>query len=280
MRDKDEDDDSDEALEISPEDLEEAEAELEDEADDAESKSLGAFREADYVDRIAGWEFKTRLLYIGDDNVDVEAYYRRPLGSDPGTKWQRIGHSRGPEALDLRRLVWCAERRDKRARQARERREIIESVFGTGTLPIVESLLASRDPKESAAAPLTPRQEAFCRHYLTEPSGTRAAIMAGYAESGANVQAHRLLTNANVLQKISALRRAHALSYALDRDTMLDKLESFIEDAMKGQSYSAALRALLAQAELSGLFNRRHKATVGAEARAAETAGTAADVGK
>jgi hypothetical protein len=70
------------------------------------------------------------------------------------------------------------------------------------------------------------------------------------------------------LQKISALRRAHALSYTLDRDTMLDKLEAFFEEAMKGESYSAALRALLAQAELGGLLNRRHKAAERAEARA------------
>ena len=49
---------------------------------------------------------------------------------------------------------------------------------------------------------------------------------------------------------------------------MLDKLEAFFDDAMKGQSFSAALRALLAQAELSGLLTRRHKATQRAEARA------------
>jgi len=69
------------------------------------------------------------------------------------------------------------------------------------------------------------------------------------------------------LQKISALRRAHALAYALDRDTMLDKLEAFFEDAMKGRSYSAALRALLAQAELSGLRSGRRRRIASASRR-------------
>src|SRR5688572_18753139 len=151
----------------------------------------------------------------------------------------------------------CAELRDARAEDHRRRRALIESMFGPGSMPLVESLIAIGRAEQPEPDPLSPRREAFCRHYLTEPSGTRAAIMAGYAESGADVQASRLLGNARVLQKISALRRAHALSYALDRDTMLDKLEAFFDDAMKGQSFSAALRALLARAELSGLLTRR-----------------------
>src|SRR5688572_18848215 len=97
----------------------------------------------------------------------------------------------------------CAELRDARAEDHRRRRALIESMFGPGSMPLVESLIATGRAEQPEPDPLSPRREAFCRHYLTEPSGTRAAIMAGYAESGADVQASRLLGNARVLQKIS-----------------------------------------------------------------------------
>lgn len=257
---EDDDDITDDALD---------EAEHSETMEDEDDEDLGVFDEAQYAPRIAGYEFKSRELYVDPPGIAIKGYYRRRWNAaDPGAPWERIGHSRGANALELRRLLYCAEQRDARARQKDERRALIESLFGAGSVPLVESLIAAGRSEAASAVTLTPRQEAFCRHYLTEPSGTRAAIMAGYAESGAGQEAHRLLKNADILQKISSLRRAHAISYALDRDTMLDKLEAFFEDAMRGQSYSAALRALLAQAELSGIMNRRHKATERAEARA------------
>lgn len=249
--------------------LDEAEEHIEPEDRRDGAGNLGVFYERDYAERIAGWEFKTEDVYVetaGGEDIELEVFYRRPLGSPSNAKWERIGHERSADALELRRLMRCAELRDERAKDEHRRRRLIEDLFGPGSMPLVASLIAARETE--AAPALTPRQEAFCRHYLTEPSGTRAAVMAGYAESGADVQASRLLGNARVLQKISTLRRAHALSYALDRDTMLDKLECFFDDAMKAQSHSAALRALLAQAELSGLLTHRHKAAERAEARA------------
>ena len=266
--DEDEHDREDGDAEITEEALDEAEENLVPEDERDGGHNLGVFYEKDYAERIAGWEFKAEDVYVDGVDGEIEVYYRRPLGSPSGTKWERIGHERSQNALDLRRLMRCAELRDARAEEERRRRRLIEGLFGPGAVPLIESLQAARGGDAAQATTLTPRQEAFCRHYLTEPSGTRAAIMAGYADSGAKVQAHRMLTNANVLQKISALRRAHALAYMLDRDTMLDKLEAFFADAMEGKSYSAALRALLAQAELGGLLNRRHKATERAEARA------------
>lgn len=269
------------AAEITEAALDEAERDIqpEDERDDAEN--LGVFYERDYAERIAGWEFKTEAVYVatvGGHDTELEVFYRRPLGSPSGVKWERIGHERSADALDLRRLMRCAALRDERAARESERQRLIESLFGAGSLPLLASLVAAREAE--AAPALTPRQEAFCRHYLTEPSGARAAIMAGYSGRGADVQASRLLGNVRVLQKISALRRAHALSYTLDRDTMLDKLEAFFADAMEGKSYSAALRALLAQAEIGGLLNRRHKATERAEARARADVAASGQVGK
>lgn len=276
---------------ISDADLKVAEGDLSSEELGADESDLGHFNESDYAERIKGWEFKSVELYdVGPDGIDLEAYYHRRLDAEPGTKWERIGHSRMPNALDLKRLVHCAEQRDEHEarkgaaqKEAAKRRRAIEGLFGPGTQPTLDSLMEATD-RAQAGEPggncLTPRQEAFCRHFLTEPSGTRAAIMAGYAEKGAASEAHRLLRNAEILQKISALRRQRALSYALDRDTVMDKLEWVFEEAMKGQAHSAALRALLAQAEVSGLLNRRHKATDRAEAQARATAAEPASVSR
>jgi phage terminase small subunit len=55
--------------------------------------------------------------------------------------------------------------------------------------------------------PITAKQEAFCRHYVANGfNGTQAAIKAGYAESGADVEAARLLGNARVAEYIETLK--------------------------------------------------------------------------
>jgi hypothetical protein len=248
-----------------------------------ESDDLGVFDEEEYAAQLEGWEFKLEHRDIGETYIEV--YYRRPWDSPGGTKWERLGHERSPNALELKRLLHCAQRRDKResgerekAEAAAQRRRAIEEVFGSEARPLLDALFHQKAPDGATPpAPLTPRQEAFCRHYLAQPSGTRAAITAGYAESGAAVEANRLLRNAKILAKISALRRERALTYALDRDTMLDKLEWVFDEAMQAKSHSAALRALLAQAELSGLLRRRHAAAERAEAKAREIDAAHAD---
>lgn len=50
---------------------------------------------------------------------------------------------------------------------------------------------------------LTGKQKLFVEHYLDCLNATEAARRTGYAESGIRVQAHRLLTNANVATAIS-----------------------------------------------------------------------------
>jgi hypothetical protein len=49
---------------------------------------------------------------------------------------------------------------------------------------------------------LTDKQRAFVSEYLKDFNATQAAIRAGYAESGARVEGHRLLTNANIRAEI------------------------------------------------------------------------------
>lgn len=49
---------------------------------------------------------------------------------------------------------------------------------------------------------LTAKQQAFISEYLKDFNGTQAAIRAGYSESGARQEGHRLLTNADIRREI------------------------------------------------------------------------------
>ena len=113
-------------------------------------------------------------------------------------------------------------------------------------------------PPGEAAAPararLLPRQEAFCRHYVTQPVATRAAVLAGYAERSAYNQGYRLLQLTEVLERIAALRAERNLTYVLEHDTMHDKLEGVFMDALAAHNYAPALAAMRLQAQLAGLM--------------------------
>lgn len=62
----------------------------------------------------------------------------------------------------------------------------------------------SKDKDKSRGKKLTPKQEAFQAEFIGNGgNATQAAKNAGYAESGARVQGHRLLTNANVSERIA-----------------------------------------------------------------------------
>jgi len=103
---------------------------------------------------------------------------------------------------------------------------------------------------------LTPRQEEFCRHYAAQPVATRAAALAGYAADFAKNQGYRLLKNPLVLDRIAQLRADGNLVYALDRDTLHDKLEALFFDALGERNHAAAVAALRLQAGLAGMMPR------------------------
>ena len=52
------------------------------------------------------------------------------------------------------------------------------------------------------------RHDRFCREYIKDLNGTRAAIAAGYAKQSARITASRLLTNANISALIASLAKS------------------------------------------------------------------------
>lgn len=68
---------------------------------------------------------------------------------------------------------------------------------------------------------LTAKQERFCREYLIDRNGTRAAIRAGYGEAGAGVAACRMLKKPNVLARVRELQTEEADRLSLSADAVL-----------------------------------------------------------
>ena len=112
------------------------------------------------------------------------------------------------------------------------------------------------EPEPEALPPggkLTGRQEDFCRNYVAQPVAAHAAVLAGYGEDNARTQGSRLLKKPLVLARIAALRAERGLTYALDADTLQDKLEAVFFDALSSSNHGAAVSALRLQAGLARL---------------------------
>jgi phage terminase small subunit len=68
------------------------------------------------------------------------------------------------------------------------------------------------------------RHERFAQEYIKDLNGAQAAVRAGYSEKTARQQGSRLLTNADVAQRISELQAERAKRTQIDADRILLEL--------------------------------------------------------
>ena len=68
------------------------------------------------------------------------------------------------------------------------------------------------------------REEIFCREYVIDLNGARAAIAAGYSKKTAHAAASRLLRNVKVQAKICELQKVVADKLDLDAEKVLGEL--------------------------------------------------------
>ncbi len=68
------------------------------------------------------------------------------------------------------------------------------------------------------------RHETFCREYIIDLNGTRAAIAAGYAKKGAHVTASRMLSNPKVQARLAELMKEKADKLDLSAEKVLGEL--------------------------------------------------------
>lgn len=71
---------------------------------------------------------------------------------------------------------------------------------------------------------LTEKQEAFCQSYLIDFNGARAARDAGYSVDSAKEEASRLLTNANIQNRINELRLQMGKAFNVTRERIAQEL--------------------------------------------------------
>jgi phage terminase small subunit len=71
---------------------------------------------------------------------------------------------------------------------------------------------------------LTPQQELFCQEYVKDLNGKNAALRAGYAETSAQTQSSRLISNVKVQQRITELNNKKLKTVKVDAETILSEL--------------------------------------------------------
>ena len=126
------------------------------------------------------------------------------------------------------------------------------------------------DVRESAGhqgSGLTPRQARFVAEYLVDQNGTQAAIRAGYAVSGADVQAVRLLGNARVKKAAQEGAAKQHAQLDLTAQKVLTELLGigYSEVATSDIQVSHKLRALELLAKHLGLLTEQVNVTLVAD---------------
>lgn len=81
---------------------------------------------------------------------------------------------------------------------------------------------------------LTAKQERFILEYLVDFNATQAAIRAGYAESGAHVEGHRLLRNPKIAERIAAEGAQTADELGMTREYVFRTIREGIDKALTG----------------------------------------------
>lgn len=72
------------------------------------------------------------------------------------------------------------------------------------------------------------RQELFCREYIVDYIGGKAAIRAGYAEGSARSTASKLLTNPDILARVRELQKEQMERLSLNADmVVLEILDTY-----------------------------------------------------
>ena len=108
----------------------------------------------------------------------------------------------------------------------------------------------------SPHAPLTLRQEAFCRHYAATGNAAGAARDAGYAAGSARQTGHDLLERPAIAARVRAVRAAWRAVEREEAQILLGRLEQAWDAAVEKGSAALMIRVVKLQAELSGLDRR------------------------
>ncbi len=117
---------------------------------------------------------------------------------------------------------------------------------------------------------LNAKQERFCEEYAVDSNGAQACIRAGYSPKAAKEQASRLLTKANVRDRIAELQAQHRARLDVTVESLTAELEEARALAIKKGHASAAVQATMGIAKLHGLLIDRAEVKTTSEMTLAE----------
>ena len=99
---------------------------------------------------------------------------------------------------------------------------------------------------------LNPRQERFCQSFVLCPNASYAARDAGFESKWARKQGSRLMATTRIRARIREIQVEMARDHGLGRDALIGKLEVVYRRAGENHHFTAAVRAVEAQARLGG----------------------------
>jgi phage terminase small subunit len=103
---------------------------------------------------------------------------------------------------------------------------------------------------------LTPKQERFCEEYVIDLNATQAAIRAGYSEKTAKVTASKMLTKANVQERITELKNEINTRNGVSADFVINGIK---EIAVKAEQENTRLKAFELLGRHVGIFERDNR---------------------
>lgn len=83
---------------------------------------------------------------------------------------------------------------------------------------------------------LTAKQERFCQEYVIDSNGTQAAIRAGYSEKAAKEEGSRLLTNANIQNRLNELQKDVAARLGLTHQWVFERFKAISDRSMQAEA--------------------------------------------
>ena len=104
---------------------------------------------------------------------------------------------------------------------------------------------------------LSPRQEAFCRHFVVSGNAADSARRAGYSEAADRQTGYENLTKPYILARIGELRAIAEDTRRREAALLLAPLEKALRQAEAAGDYRAVVRIVALQAQLTGLVGRR-----------------------
>ena len=104
---------------------------------------------------------------------------------------------------------------------------------------------------------LSPRQEAFCRHFVVSGNAADAARRAGYSDATDRQIGYENLTKPYILARIGELRAIAEDTRRREAALLLAPLEKALRQAEAAGDYRAVIRIVALQAQLTGLTGRR-----------------------